>query len=697
MSDGLGVLSKFRTFGFTIALICAFGVGFAQAHTLSPCSSPKTAGFRATTIDLAGAGFNGDLTSVAVGDFNGDGRADAVVANYETLQQSRLYVYLGDATNGLTYSTTISSVIGATGIAVTDFNNDSKLDLVLTNFNTIQTLVGNGTGSFTPVASYSVTSATLAIGDFNVDTKQDIAAAYWYAVPGRVSILMGFGTGTYASPVDTPTGDSPGDLKAADLNGDNKLDLITVNGSNGVSVLLNNGSGSFSFPTHFPTPAGLVNPTLAVGDFNNDLKIDVAVANEPFGGVPYTTPTMAVLLGNGMGGFGTATVFDLGINFRSVSAGDFNGDGKVDIVGLNNIQVGPGAPVDPGTLVLLAGNGMGGFAIADTTGVSYGPRALGVGDFNNDGKLDVITSNSFKSLNTYADVSVLLGNCNSPYKKSDYDGDGKADFAVWRPSDGTWRIRQSSDNTLRIQPWGLGSLGDKPAPGDYDGDGKADLAVFRPSQGTWYILNSSNSTVRATPWGISGDRAVPGDFDGDLKTDVAVFRPGTGIWYVLRSSDQIMFAIGWGINTDKTVQGDYDGDGKTDVAVWRPATGFWYIVNSSNSSFRFASWGTNGDLPVPGDYDGDGMSDLVVYRPSTNRWYLFKPDAPGQYIDMTVGTSADQPAPADYDGDGLTDYAMWRPSNGLFDTIKSFTGGRVTSAAIGTTGDIPVSTPYAPE
>ncbi|MGI8789198.1 MAG: FG-GAP-like repeat-containing protein [Pyrinomonadaceae bacterium] len=137
-----------------------------------------------------------------------------------------------------------------------------------------------------------------------------------------------------------------------------------------------------------------------------------------------------------------------------------------------------------------------------------------------------------------------------------------------------------------------------PTVADFDGDGRTDLSVFRPSDGTWYILQSGSNIFRAQPFGTSGDKIVPADYDGDGRTDFAVFRQvsTSGVWYILRSSDNSVTAVTWGFSTDKPAPGDYDGDGKSDIAVYRNGT--WYIVQSSNGQFTTQQFGASGDIPV---------------------------------------------------------------------------------------------------
>ena len=133
---------------------------------------------------------------------------------------------------------------------------------------------------------------------------------------------------------------------------------------------------------------------------------------------------------------------------------------------------------------------------------------------------------------------------------------------------------------------------------DFDGDGAADLAVFRPSAGDWFVLNSGSNTFTGLHFGANGDLPVNGDVDGDSRNDFIVFRPASGTWFVLRSSDGQFAATQFGTNGDKPVMGDYDKDGKSDLAVWRPSVGTYFILRSSNGQLQANQFGTNGDIPL---------------------------------------------------------------------------------------------------
>ena len=261
----------------------------------------------------------------------------------------------------------------------------------------------------------------------------------------------------------------------------------------------------------------------------------------------------------------------------------------------------------------------------------------------------------------------------------DFDGDGKADLGVFRPSDSKWYEKRSAEGEAQFQ---FGLPTDRIAPADLDGDGKTDIAVFR--DGTWWWMKSSDGTVSASLFGQAGDVPVPADYTGDGQAELGVYRNGQ--WWALDLSNNQPSVVNLGLATDKPVPADYDGDGRVDQAVYRD--GEWHI-NRSTQGNAVVNFGLATDRPVVGDYDGDGKADPSVYRDGT--WYILL-SSDGTWGVFNWGLATDIPVPADYDGDGHTDAAVYRDGTWY---IRRNTGS-IMYGQYGVSGDIPVPSAYVP-
>lgn len=351
---------------------------------------------------------------------------------------------------------------GPRSVATGDFNGDGKLDLVVPNTvsGNVSILLGNGDGTFQPAVNYPAGQGSsyqffqVAVADFNRDGKLDFVVSDYDG--NKVSVFLGNGDGTFKPAVTYSAQTNPTSVTVADLRGDGNLDLIVSNqncnsgppcGNGAVSILLGNGDGTFQahvdYDPSFTPPGGLpvgTNPNfVTVGDFNGDGKLDIAVAGGQ-GNCPGCNSAVSILKGKGDGTFQMQfAAWGLFTNPASIATADFNGDGKLDLVMVDDI----------GVFWVLMGNGDGTFQapLEYITG-SFPFGNIGIADFNGDGMLDLAIASS--GLN---DVEIFLGNGDGTFNSSplhfptgafpqgvavgDFNQNGRIDFAVPNYNDNT--------------------------------------------------------------------------------------------------------------------------------------------------------------------------------------------------------------------------------------------------------------------
>jgi hypothetical protein len=297
-------------------------------------------------------------TQVITDDFNSDGKADLATVNYSTSSQGSVSILLGTGTGNFAPAINFLSGYQPAAIASADFNHDGFADVVTANpvSEKVWVSLGTGTGHFNITHGFTVGGIACSVisGDFNNDGEVDLVTANGDS--NSVSVLLGTGTGSFGTAStfsagvtswwrDTAVANANGgvaqSLITEDFNGDGKLDLaVAHNDSNIVSILLGNGAGSFGTVTNFAVnPFGKGSPSQIISaDFNGDGKADIAAANP----IVFIMPslyelnnTVSVLLGDGAGGFGTATSFTVGNGPNWVVSADFNGDGKADLAAVD--------------------------------------------------------------------------------------------------------------------------------------------------------------------------------------------------------------------------------------------------------------------------------------------------------------------------------------------------------------------------
>ncbi len=368
------------------------GAGDTVSVLLNQTEAPGLESFTMATYNEGVAPY-----SVAVADFDGDGQLDIAVVN-DGDDDVGLLVNQG----GGSFAPQATFAVGSypRQVAAGDFNGDGRPDLVVTNSaaDTISVLFNQGDGGFAAQVTYPVGNypSPVLLGDFNGDGKLDVAVAN--TMGATLSVLLNLGDGGFAPQVPYAVGNNPVSLVEGDFSGNGRLDLAVANNDdNTVGVLVGNGDGGFSSQVTFAVglgPAGLV-----VGDFNGDGRPDLAVA---YGGADM----LGVMLNQGDGGFASEVTYGVPNSCMSIAVGDFNRDGRLDLA------VGNATDNNAGNVALFLNQGSGSFAAPVTFAVGVRPYSMAVGDFNQDGLLDLTVANRGNNVtNPTSTVSVLLNVC----------------------------------------------------------------------------------------------------------------------------------------------------------------------------------------------------------------------------------------------------------------------------------------------
>ena len=562
-------------------------------------------------------------TQIVLGDFNNDGNPDVVVLGDDHITGAPVVTVMLGNGNGTFQAPKETALVygipgqnGPTDVNVVsgDFNADGKLDLAYFGGPGIVILPGKGDGTFTaPITTKAAGNFLIGVGNFNSDKNLDLVGV---GPRGSASVFLGKGDGTF-EPAITSSVSGTFPVVVADLNGDGFGDLLVgEGGKQGVSVMLSDGAGHFSSSNSYFAPA---NAVFSIQDLNGDGHPDVAILG-------FNTGSIVVLLNNGDGSFtqGKTYVTDGVPAGAGLLVADLNGDGKLDFAFGNRA----------GGISVLPGNGNGIFK-GNFLGVAFDGNAprfrdIRLGDFNGDGKEDLLVLPAAQVLLGNGDATFTAkGTCGTAFMSlgsaalRDFNGDGKLDVAgiptLTAPPRGIQVCLGNGDGTFTT-----GTEFDQEIEhnlvvgGDFNNDGKFDLAAS-DQNGVSIFLGNGDGTFQpgiATAVSASLPTFAVADFNNDGKLDIAALI-SSGVEVLLGKGDGTFEApvFSPGPKNGFLTVADLNKDGKRDLVVTTAGSAI-VLLGKGNGTFaapvHYALSGYPSTEAVVADLNGDGKLDIAV-------------------------------------------------------------------------------------